>query len=161
MKAFIHILFVISLIIKGLSGVAEIIVGMFLGSVTLPELQQTVDFLTQGALNRNPNDVFANFLQKISMQLSFDTQTFATMYLLGHGLIKVLLVTALLRQKLWAYPVAIIVFGLFMFYQVYAYFLNHSIWMVYLTLFDIVLIYLTYGEYRILKSMKKSEGKKR
>jgi uncharacterized membrane protein len=160
MRAFVHILFVISLIIKGLSGVAEIIVGIFLGSFTLPQIQQTIDFLTEGALNKNPNDVFANFLQKISMQLSWDTQTFATIYLLGHGLVKVLLVTALLRQKLWAYPIAMIVFGLFMLYQVYAYFLNHSIWMVYLTLFDILLIYLTYVEYRILKSMKKSEGRK-
>lgn len=160
MRAFVHILFVISLIIKGLSGIAEIIVGMFLGSFTLPQIQQTIDFLTEGALNKNPNDVFANFLQKISMQLSWDTQTFATIYLLGHGLVKVLLVTALLRQKLWAYPIAMIVFGLFMLYQVYVYFLNHSIWMVYLTLFDILLIYLTYVEYRVLKSMKKSEGKK-
>ena len=46
---------------------------------------------------------------------------FAAIYLLSHGVIKVVLVASLFRELLWAYPAAIVVFTLFIVYQLYPY----------------------------------------
>jgi uncharacterized membrane protein len=48
-------------------------------------------------------------------------------YLLSHGLVKVLLVAGLLREKLWAYPASLIVLSAFIAYQTYRYSSTHSI----------------------------------
>jgi uncharacterized membrane protein len=57
----------------------------------------------------------------------------------------------LLKQKLWAYPSAVIVFGAFIVYQLYRFTLTHSIGLIALSLFDLVVIWLIHLEYRALK----------
>ena len=44
---------------------------------------------------------------------------FGAVYLLLHGAVKVVLVTALLLNKLWAYPCMIVVLLIFIGYQMY------------------------------------------
>jgi uncharacterized membrane protein len=39
-------------------------------------------------------------------------------YVLSHGVIKMVAVVALLKNKLWGYPVSIAVFGGFIVYQI-------------------------------------------
>ena len=72
-------------------------------------------------------------------------------YLLSHGVIKAVLIVGLLREKLWYYPVAIIVFVSFILYQLYRFNHTHSIWLLLITLLDIVVIWLTWHEYRYLQ----------
>jgi uncharacterized membrane protein len=67
-----------------------------------------------------------------------------------HGAIKVFLVVALLQRRLWAYPVAIAIFALFIFYQLYRFSLTNSIFLVILSIFDVLVIVLTYWEYQKL-----------
>jgi uncharacterized membrane protein len=76
---------------------------------------------------------------------------FAGVYLLSHGVIKVVLVASLFRERLWAYPAAIVVFTLFIVYQMYRYMLQSSISMIVLSVLDVVVIGLTWLEYRRLK----------
>lgn len=59
------------------------------------------------------------YLLQTAHSFSLDTQKFASMYLLSHGIIKALLIAGLLRQKLWYYPAAIIVFVSFILYQLH------------------------------------------
>jgi uncharacterized membrane protein len=74
--------------------------------------------------------------------------TFASLYLLSHGVVKTALVVALWFNKLWAYPLTIAVFGGFMAYQVYRYTYTHSFALMALTIFDAVVVGLTWLEYR-------------
>jgi uncharacterized membrane protein len=67
-------------------------------------------------------------------QLSTGTKVFAAVFLLWHGVIKVGLVWALLRKQWWAYPLAIVAFGLFLAYQVYRYFHTRSVWLLVLSI---------------------------
>ena len=76
---------------------------------------------------------------------------FAAVYLLGHGVIKLWLIIGLLREKLWYYPTALVVFGLFIVYQLYRYSFTHSIWLLLITIVDLVVIGLTWHEYRYLR----------
>lgn len=64
------------------------------------------------------------------------------------------LVAGLLREKLWAYPASIVVFGLFIFYQLARFRYTHSVELLLLTVLDVIIILLTWHEYRFLKRYK-------
>ncbi|BCG83133.1 hypothetical protein MesoLj113b_66750 [Mesorhizobium sp. 113-3-3] len=49
----------------------------------------------------------------LASNFSVSTQHFYAFYLLSHGIVKLALVVALLKNKLWAYPSSLIVLGLF------------------------------------------------
>ena len=61
---------------------------------------------------------------------------------------KIVLVTALLKNKLWAYPWMIAFLGIFIVYQLYRIALTPTIWLITLTVFDGLVVWLTYREYR-------------
>lgn len=68
---------------------------------------------------------------------------YGAVYLLAHGIIKVALVMALLLNKLWAYP-WMIVLAVFIAYQAYRIVLSPSVGLLALTVFDLVIIALTW-----------------
>jgi uncharacterized membrane protein len=59
-------------------------------------------------------------------------------------------VGALLKNKLWAYPLAMIIFGAFIIYQLYRFTLTHSIGLIALSIFDVAVVWLIRLEYRAL-----------
>jgi uncharacterized membrane protein len=77
---------------------------------------------------------------------------------LSHGVVKLWLIIGLLRQKLWYYPLAAAVFGLFIVYQLYRYSFTNSLWLLVLSAVDVAVIALTWHEYRYLRSGLSSAG---
>ncbi len=66
------------------------------------------------------------------------------------------LIIGLLREKLWYYPIAIIIFGLFTVYQLYRFSFTHSVWLLLITAVDVIVIGLTWHEYRYLRRLSSS-----
>jgi len=62
--------------------------------------------------------------------------------------VKIVLVTALLRNQIWAYPWMILFLVVFIVYQVYRMTFAFSIGLLGLTIFDLAVVWLTYREYR-------------
>jgi uncharacterized membrane protein len=62
-------------------------------------------------------------------------------------------------NELWAYPLAIGVFSAFSVYQVYRFTHTHSITLLLLTVFDLLIVYLTWEEYRVEKSRRSAPAK--
>jgi uncharacterized membrane protein len=116
-------------------------------------LLKTVSVLTQEELVEDPRDVIANYLLHSAQNLSIGTQLFVAFYLLSHGSIKLWLIIGLLRQKLWYYPTAIVVFGLFIVYQLYRFSFTHSAWLLLITEVDVIVIALTWHEYKYLRRL--------
>lgn len=143
--------FQIGVIFKGLDGILEIIGGGLLLSVGSSTVNRIAMISTRHELGEDPGDFLANYLIAAAHNLSLSAQVFIAFYLLSHGLIKIFLVTSLLKRRLWAYPVAIIFFTAFALYQVYRYNYTHSGWLIFLTIFDILIIVLTWVEYRRIK----------
>jgi uncharacterized membrane protein len=73
---------------------------------------------------------------------------FGAVYLLLHGSVKVVLVSALLLNKLWAYPCMITVLLIFIGYQLYRIVLHPGAGLIALTVFDALIVILTWREYR-------------
>lgn len=148
----IRLIFVVSIFLKGVNALLEIIVGfifLFTGAATA-----ITWFFIQGELIEDPGDLVANSILHYLPYFSGHAQFFVSWYLLSHGIIKLFLAVALLRNKLWAYPAAIVVFALFIIYQLYRFTYTHSIFLIIFTVVDLAVIWLTWHEYRIMKKNK-------
>jgi uncharacterized membrane protein len=111
-------------------------------------LQSWARSLTAHELARDPHDFVARHLLHSASQLSHSTTLFAAIYLLSHGIAKVVLVVALLRERLWAYPWTIALLGAFIVYQIYRLSYRFTVGLALLTLFDVFLVWLTTIEWR-------------
>jgi len=147
----IHRTFEAGIFLKGLNGVFELIGGILLLLIKPTAIQGFVALLTEGELSHDPSDFVANFFVHSAQSLSVSAQLFGALFLLSHGIIKLALIAALYKRKLWAYPSAILVFGLFGMYQMYRYVYTASPWLIALTALDIIIIVLTGLEYGNLK----------
>lgn len=147
----IHQIFTISVILKGIHALIECIGGIALYLVSTRTIVDWVNKLTQEELIQDPHDLIANWLRSTAHHLSVGTTAFYSAYLLSHGLVKILLVAGLLRNKLWAYPVSLLVLIAFIAYQLYRYAYTHSIGLLLLTFFDVFIILLIGHEWRILR----------
>ncbi|MFH0950895.1 MAG: DUF2127 domain-containing protein [bacterium] len=149
----VHYTFLIGLIGKGLNAAMEIVGGLGLYFLNSDKILKIVARLTQEELIEDPRDKIASFLMQTAEQLSFDSRIFGSIYLLSHGLIKAALIWALLKKKLFAYPLAIVFFGLFILYQLYRFTYTHSPLLILLSILDIIIIIVTWLEYKRIKSL--------
>ncbi|MQA06134.1 MAG: DUF2127 domain-containing protein [Streptosporangiales bacterium] len=140
--------FEIGIVLKGLDGALEVVGGFLLLFTTPEAIHHVVAALTQHELSEDPNDFIATHLLHTAQGLTGSAVTFAAAYLLLHGVAKVALVLALLRNKLWAYPLMIVFLLTFIGYQLYRIALGPTIGLIALTLFDTAIVALTYREYR-------------
>jgi uncharacterized membrane protein len=147
-KDWLDRLFQIGIIAKGLNGLAELVGGLMLLFQSPSGIRHIVAVLTQGELSEDPHDVVARYLLHTASGLTGSAVFFGAIYLLLHGAVKVVLVTALLLNKLWAYPCMIAVLLIFIGYQMYRIALHPGAGLIALTVFDSMIVALTWREYR-------------
>ena len=148
----LHTAFEIGILLKGLNGLLELIGGTLLLIFPPNAVQRFVVGLTHNELSKDPHDFVATHLRAAASHLTSNGELFAAVFLLSHGIIKVVLVYALVRDKLWAFPWAIGVFSAFGVYQMYRYAIHPSGWLIALTVLDVLVILLTLAEWRRVKS---------
>jgi len=141
--------------VKGFDGVLETLGGVLLWFVK-PSSFAWLETFWLRVLAQNRHDFIAVHMLHMSQRLSSSDPVFASFYLLTHGLIKVILAVVLWMNELWAYPLAITVFGAFCVYQVYRYTHTQSEALIWLTVFDIGVVILTWREYRLQASARKA-----
>lgn len=147
--------FRISLVLKGLDGLLELIGGVLLLVVTTDQIGQLARILTQHELSEDPHDLIANALLHWTGSLNVAASVFGAIYLLLHGAVKVVLVWAVLRDHLWAYPWMMAFLLIFIAYQSYQMFVAFSWALLLLTAFDIFIVVLTWREYGIHKARRR------
>jgi uncharacterized membrane protein len=141
--------FKIGLVLKGLDGILEVIGGILLLFLTPAAIQHVVRVLTAHELSEDPHDLIARYLLHTTAHLHHGTTLFGAIYLLSHGIAKIVLVALVLRDKLWAYPWLIALLLAFIGYQLYQITAVHfSVGLTLLTVFDAILVWLTWREYR-------------
>jgi uncharacterized membrane protein len=146
--------FFVSLIVKLADGVLELVGGVVLLVLTPSQIQRAVAAVTRGELTEDPNDLVANLLVRYTGQLNVSLTVFGAWYLLVHGVVKVLLVAAVLRDHLWAYPWLIGFLVAFIGVQGYELVVHFSWGLLLLTVFDVFIVYLTVREYRRHKALR-------
>ena len=143
-----HNAFEVGIGLKALDGVLEIVGAALLLAVDPAHLSSLIQRLTQHELSEDPHDLIARFLVRFARGFTTEQQVFGALYLLSHGVVKIGLVAALWKRRLWAYPTAMTIFGLFAIYQMYRFTFTHSWFLIPLTLLDGFVIWLTWVEYQ-------------
>jgi uncharacterized membrane protein len=139
---------------KGMFAFVEALSGSALWIFGTGPIVKFVDWLTQYELSQDPHDLVANALHHGASRLSIGGEHFAALYLLIHGVVKLLLIVALLRNKLWAYPISLLVFGGFVVYQVCRYDVIGGVGLILLTALDLFVIWMIWLEYRAVLAHK-------
>src|SRR5262245_64225472 len=89
---FLHRVFALGIWVKGIDGALEIIGGTILLLISNATLNQRIVVLTQHELSEDPHDRIATAARQAVAQLSVGTKVFGGVYLIAHGLAKVILV---------------------------------------------------------------------
>jgi len=151
--------FHISLYLKGLDGLLEVLGGIILLIIKPDQIDRLANWLTQGELSKDPHDFIANHILKTAHHLTGGSLIFGAVYLLSHGILKIVLIVEVLRGRLWAYKALIVATALFVIYQVYRLAaVRFSAGLVLLTLLDLIIIYLTSKEYAKHKIRQEANG---
>jgi uncharacterized membrane protein len=140
--------FRVSVILKAIDGVFEIVGGLLLLVVSPDQLDAIARSLTQHELSEDPHDFFANHLLRATGGLTHATTLFAGIYLLSHGIAKVVVIVAVLRGEMWAYPAMIVLLGAFIVYQLYRLSFDTTVGLSLLTIFDAFVVWLTWREWQ-------------
>lgn len=148
--------FVIGVALKGIDGVLELLGGLLLLLVSPATINAVARVVTQHELSQDPHDFVATHLLQAAGKLTTGSLRFGAAYLLLHGVVKVALVGAVLRNKLWAYPWMIAFLIAFIVYQLYRLTFAPSLGLVGLTVFDVIVVGLTWREYRKQRTLKRS-----
>ncbi len=139
-------IFLVSITLKGLDGVLEVIGGLLLLVVSPATIDRLLSSLTQHELSEDPHDFVATRLLHAAGGLTRSSVVFGGAYLLSHGVVKIVLVGAVLKNKRWAYPWMVAFLLVFIGYQLYRMTFAPSIGLAALTIFDGFIAWLTYRE---------------
>lgn len=151
----VHTAFDIGLSLKALDALLEIAAGVGLLFLTPERMQKIVEFITRQIPHGGIEETLARYLTAFGHSFSISSQHFAVIYMLSHGILKMVVIVFLWREKLWAYPISICVFVFFIAYQMYRFTETHSIMLILLTALDLFMIVLTILEYMRIKSQRK------
>lgn len=147
----IHQIFEVSVLLKGAHALIECLSGIALALIGTSTIVNFVNAITQDELIEDPNDFIATHLLAMAHEFSVQTKNFYAFYLLSHGIVKLVLVVGLLRNKLWSYPASLIVLGLFAGYQLYRFTYTHGFGLIVLTIFDVIVMVLIWHEYGLVR----------
>lgn len=156
-EIFLHKTFRIGILLKGLDGAFEIVGAVFVWFLNPASAMRILRTLFRHELSENPHAFLASHLIGALQGLA-GSRWFAAAFLLSHGLTKVVLVVALWFDRLWAYPLMIFVLSAFILYQIGRFAETHSIVLGLLTLFDLVIVWLTWREYRAQRRTRSAGG---
>ena len=156
-EATIRRIFRWSLILKAIDSVIEMAGGAVLYVIPSGLIVALANWLTRSELLEDPRDFLANMIMHSAEVLSMSQKAAAAIYLISHGAIKLFLVIMVLRDRAaWAYPAFMIALTLLIAYQSYQIALSHSLWMIVLTVFDALILVLTWHEYGLHRRVKEA-----
>jgi uncharacterized membrane protein len=150
-KPILHHIFRISVIIRSLDGLLDLFAGFMLLIFNSSTIYALINKLFYYELAEDPNDIVANYLFDIIQNLSVSTKLFGAIYLLIHGLVKIGVGFALVKNKIHHYLLTGIVLGLFTLYEIYRLFHTYSLVLLFLIIVDLFILSMMHREYLKLK----------
>ncbi|MBH1980171.1 DUF2127 domain-containing protein [Candidatus Saccharibacteria bacterium] len=143
------------LAVKGFDGLVELFVGLAL--LFTPGILHGILSATGASMSHHHDSLHhfvADYIARLDDDLARSGLAFLTLFLIGHGVLKLVLVYCLLRNIVHAYPYVLAALGAFLLYQFYVLAQDvTAIGMWLFTIFDIVIFVLVSLEYKSLKKV--------
>jgi uncharacterized membrane protein len=146
-----HSLFIVSILLKGVFAVLEILAGATLLVSSPGNLKQFVYFMFRNRLVADPNDPFATYALHLLQDFDMTRHTFVSIYLMLHGLVKLGVVAGLYSERLWAFPISLTALGIFIVYQMERYISTNAPLLLVISVLDAFIMVLAWREYQALK----------
>ncbi|MCU1687710.1 MAG: hypothetical protein JWQ81_8449 [Amycolatopsis sp.] len=141
-------LFRVAIALKGIDGGIQLIGALVLAFIPASAITGFAHAVITRDLLGDPSGTLARHLQTATDNfVGGGTKTFAVVYLLAHGVIKLGLVFALARKIVPAYPIAVIVLLAFIVYEIYRAVHTHSIALPFFAAMDLAIVVLVLREY--------------
>ena len=146
-----HRFFRIGVWLKGLDGLVELGGAAALEILGRPGIHTVARLLVRHELGEDPGDPLAHLVLDVAHRLQGDTLRFTVLYLAFHGAVKVWLAVFLLRDRLWAFPVALVLLCLFLAFQCWQLVASPAPALGALTAIDAAIIVLIWREWKAVK----------
>ena len=153
----VDVSFDIVLIFKSLFALGGVIGGFLLFFLTPARLNSAISWLAKGEMNQSSHSFLMKLLLDFGAHFTVSTQYLFAIYLLSHGIIKLVTLVLLWKKVLWAYPLSLLVFLGFIIYQLTEFAHTHSVMMIVVSLVDVLMIVLTLLEYQNIKKQRKEK----
>jgi len=142
----LHWMFDIAVLFKAIDGALEVAGGYFLvfrpGWIGPAAVEWAATLLMHDPASR-----LGRMISRWGDGLTLDTEHFASTYLIAHGAAKLFIAWGLIRERMWAFPTALVVFGLLIVYQLHRLTITHSTTLAVLIALDVAVCYLIWREY--------------
>lgn len=135
-------------------GFLRLIFGFFLLNVVGTSFPDIFYKLASHELTQDPNDVLIQIISPLVDHFPITVSYFVAIYFLFWGILDIALSILLLKHKMWAFPLTIVLIGVFVAYEAYRFTHTHSLTLLGVTVVDIVVAALVYREYRNHKDVK-------
>jgi uncharacterized membrane protein len=146
-----HELFRISILVKGVDGLLESLGGLFVYFSTYTSINRLLISIFYEELATDPRNTFWGYFIHEWRAFDLPARAFWGLLFVAHGLVKLFLSVMLLKNKVWAYPLAAVIFAAFAMYESYMFFYQSSLALGVFALFDITVSGLTLYEYHYIK----------
>jgi len=149
-----HELFRIGILIKAADGIIEAVAGAFIYFANYTTVNAVLFSVFHDEIAESPHDLFWGYLISEWHRFLLSSHAFWGLLFMAHGIVKLALSIALLKNQLWAYPTAAAVFTLFVGYEIYSLLNQPSIFLFLITIFDAAVVALILHEYKNIKKAR-------
>jgi uncharacterized membrane protein len=151
MEGVYHLIYKIGIAFKAVIGAIEIVAGAAFLFMSHASIYSLINSILWGKLKENSGDWFWQIVAAGLNDLSASGEGVWAFVFLSHGIIKLLLIGGLWKERLWSYPTSAFVFTLFIFYQAYQLLSAWSFALFAITALDVAIVALVLYEYSIKK----------
>lgn len=149
-----RIAFFAAVAIKGIDGFVETIAGLLVAILGTQSIYDLVIQLTAPELDLHPESKTVHLLRHGASSRAHASSRFIVIWLLLHGILKLVLAVELLRDRSWIFPVAAAILSGFVAYMAYRLVGHYSPWLLSFALFDLVTVGLVLNEWRSVRARR-------
>jgi uncharacterized membrane protein len=135
-------------------GAFRLIVGLALLRVVGTPAVDVFRKVMRHELLSDPHDIIINTVSPLLIHHGFTITYFLAIYLIFWGLVDIFLSISMLRHKLWAFPVSIVLILVFVLYEIHRYTHTHSLLLLWFMVVDIVVVWLVRKEWHKLRAIQ-------
>ncbi len=143
-----HQLFIITIIAKGMLGIAQLVTAAAIAFGTIQQLPKVIAWMFKAELAEDPHGFIVTKVMSLSGMILQSDLSFYTVYFSAHGALHLGVVAALIYGARWADFAALVTLMAFVVYQMIEWFSVGGLMLVFLTAIDLAVIYLTVIEMR-------------
>lgn len=137
-------------------GGLRIVIGLILLRVIDMPFSEILTHLLGYELSDESSLFLFSFVGSFLQSYPFTVTLFLAGYLLFWGMIDIILSVSLLRHKLWAFPLSLVLIAFFIVYAIYRFFHTDSLILLAVIILDIIIFWLIKTEYIKRKNNLKS-----